>query len=538
MFFKRLLSAFSPRRTELDKLRAKWGKRGAKDGWLASRYFDLTRVDSTRKYVDDKTWADLEFPRIFSYLDSTETPLGSQSLFRTLREYVDDPSELTQRYDAYGVLRSNAPLREEIQLRLVSLQADSNAGIADAVFGQPPEKPKHHIVLPILSLLSAATLAAVFLLSLPLAFWLVLVALNTVVIFRVSPTLHRDAETLKDCYQLLRVADGLASLQPSSPSLAWFKRLAEEAPRRAAARKALRWFCISRGVLAQSLYLWLNLAFLLELIAYVRTIDRFVRIRADLASSFELVGSLDAAVALASHLEHCPDHCRPTVADGPLIEIEEGHHPLLAKPVKNSILLDGRSALITGSNMAGKTTFVKMVGINIIFARTVGFCFAAKAVVPRSSVMASIRGEHSVESGKSHYFAEIEAIHSFIENAEQGHCKVFVIDELFNGTNTIERLAAARAVLESLCRKAQVLVTTHDVELQPALATRYDLYHFQEGPDVEGFFDYRLRTGATTARNAIRLLERMGFPKDIVSDAMAFADERTPETETPPGTDL
>ncbi len=521
--FEHLWDTLSPRRRELARLRRKWGKPGTKDGWLASRYFELTRVESAAKCVDDKTWVDLELPKIFSHLDSTESPVGGQSLYRKLREYGDDPSELEKQYAAYAALRSNGPLREEIQLKLAYLRADSNAGIADFVFGPPPEKPKHHRLLPLGSLFAVAVLMAVLTLEVPWVVLLGVIAANAVIILRFSRHVNRDADMLRSCYALLRVADGLASLRATAPSLAQLDRLAEEAPRRAAARKALRFFCTARGEWAQSVFLWLNLAFLLELISYVRTLDRFVRIRADVAAAFESVGALDAAVALASHLERCPGHCPPTVADGSSIEIQDGYHPLIAAPVKASIRLDGRSALITGSNMAGKTTFIKMVALNILFGRTVGFCFAAKATIPSSSVMASIRGEHSVASGKSHYFGEIEAIHSFIENAKRGDCKVFVIDELFNGTNTVERLAAARAVLESISRNAQVLVTTHDVELQAVLEGRYDLYHFREDPDVEGFFDYRLRPGATTARNAIRLLERMGFPSEVVASAMTYA---------------
>jgi DNA mismatch repair ATPase MutS len=138
-------------------------------------------------------------------------------------------------------------------------------------------------------------------------------------------------------------------------------------------------------------------------------------------------------------------------------------------------------------------------------------------------VMASIRGEHSVESGKSHYFAEMEAVQGFIESARQGRCRLFLIDELFNGTNTVERLAAGRAVLEALGAHAQALVTTHDVELQDDVAHLYELYYFQEDPDVEGFFDYRLRPGRTTRRNAIRLLARNGFPGDIVDKALEYS---------------
>ena len=147
--------------------------------------------------------------------------------------------------------------------------------------------------------------------------------------------------------------------------------------------------------------------------------------------------------------------------------------------------------------------------------------------------MASIRGEHSVESGKSHYIAEMEAVQGFIESARQGHCRLFLIDELFNGTNTVERLAAARAVLESLGAHAQALVTTHDVELQDDVAHLYELYYFQEDPDVEGFFDYRLRPGRTTRRNAIRLLARNGFPAEVVDKALEYTQHYARLTGAP-----
>ena len=78
-------------------------------------------------------------------------------------------------------------------------------------------------------------------------------------------------------------------------------------------------------------------------------------------------------------------------------------------------------------------------------------------------------------------------------------------------------------MLDSLSSNAQVLVTTHDVELQALLGERFELFHFREDPNVEGFFDYRLRPGRATERNAIRLLARLGFPDDIVQSALNFA---------------
>ncbi|MGH8113574.1 MAG: MutS-related protein, partial [Rhodanobacteraceae bacterium] len=167
-----------------------------------------------------------------------------------------------------------------------------------------------------------------------------------------------------------------------------------------------------------------------------------------------------------------------------------------------------------------------MVAINQILGRTLGFCLASSATLPLTGVMTSIRGEQSVESGRSHYFAEVDAIRSFLEEAKRDRHPILVIDELFRGTNTRERVALARAVLEYLARRALVLVTTHDIELQPLLAGQYMPLHFRENPDIEGFFDYRLRPGVSRARNAIRILDRMGFPESIVTSAMDYASEK------------
>jgi DNA mismatch repair ATPase MutS len=138
--------------------------------------------------------------------------------------------------------------------------------------------------------------------------------------------------------------------------------------------------------------------------------------------------------------------------------------------------------------------------------------------------MAAIRAEHSIESGKSHFFAELERILYFLQGAELDGRGVFLIDELFRGTNTPERVAAGKAVLECLGANAQVLVTTHDVELQHLLEPSFLTFHFVEDADLPQVFDYRLHPGLSTTKNAIRLLEKVGFPPAIIREAQRLAD--------------
>jgi DNA mismatch repair ATPase MutS len=290
-------------------------------------------------------------------------------------------------------------------------------------------------------------------------------------------------------------------------------------------RRSFRWFLADRSDdLIASFFFWLNVLFLADNLAAVLVARNLRRHRDTLAQVFLLVGSLDADIAIASWLQRIPAHCSSAIVIEPTISLVDGFHPLLAAPVANSIDLHERSALVVGTNMAGKTTFIKMVGTNLILGRTLGVCFSTKAVIPQATVMALIRAEHSIESGKSHFFAELERILLFVQTAERDDRRVFLIDELFRGTNTAERVAAGKAVLEFLGARAQVLVTTHEIELQQLFEPLFRTFHFVEDPELPELFDYRLHPGISTSRNAIKLLEKVGFPATIVREARRLAD--------------
>lgn len=511
-----------PRLKNRAKLRATWGRVLDPDDWLASRSFDLLRTESRADWVDDRTWHDFEFPKIFSDLNTTITPIGRQYLYKQLRRYEYSSEILSQRTQAYEVLRADNLWRENLQLALKPLESDSAAYIADALLGPPPEKPRRHKLIYAWGLYSLIALVSTLVLSLPLWIVAIVLGINAVILFMSSPKLNRDAQTLITCGSMLSIADKLGTSKGDG-RITSLNRLATEAPKRAELRKDIRLLTSLAGNPALAgIALFLDLCCLAKLMTYIRTVDRFVRLRHEWVSTYELVGSLDAAIAVSSFLHRRPRYCRPSISLTPLISIENGYHPLISQPVAHSVTLKGRSALVTGSNMAGKTTFVKMIGTNIVLGHTLGICLADGAIIPKSSVMASIRGDHSVESGESRFFSEVKAVREFIDSASRGECRVFVIDEIFSATNTIERVAAAKAVLSAISRLAQVLATTHDVELQQLLAPDFDLFHFQENPAVEGYFDFELHVGISNQRNALRVLERMGIPEDIIGEALAL----------------
>jgi len=514
-----LARSLSPTARQRERFRRSWGRIGDADGWLATRLFDLQQAGNPGA-LDDKSWRDLELAPLFRQLDTTVSKPGSQYLYCQLRSFEFDSS--AGRYATYQLLARDARLREALQLALCRLDVDSAAFIVEVLFGPPPSGLRYPRLLYTWSLCCLGALALVV----PLGLWWllpVLLCVNGAVIYAIPSKLRRDTEALIQGPRLLAVADGLASINAHDGSIPQLASLQAGRRKRARLRKELRWLTL----LSESSAVWAGLSLaanwfcLAQLVVYGRTVTRFMDSRAEWRSTFELVASVDAAIAIASFLHRMPVHCPVTVTTDPTIAISEGYHPLIACPVPNSIVLAGRSALITGSNMTGKTTFMKMVGVNIVLGHTLGFCLARSATLPRSPVMVSVRSDQSVESGKSGYSAEVEAIAQFVRRAAAGECRIFILDEPFRGTNTLERIAVTKAVLDALSADAQVLATTHDVELQPLLADRFDFFYFREDPEVEGFFDFTVRLGTSRERNAIRVLERMGFPPRIVSAALS-----------------
>ena len=523
---KKAISLFadllSPARRRLQQARSKWGKQAVKEGGSESHLFDLTR-DSITSALDDKTWIDLELPQVFVALNSTETGIGSQYLYRQLRTVGQSSQEILQHQSLRKALRENVALRERVQRELSGLRDERIEHLVDAVFGSGLSVSGAIRFLPWWSLACAAMITSAIALNLSPWIIVAVATVNLLAIVKFALPLHRTLEVLRACYRMLCVAEALAGISSEQELPREISELRSHTPERRQALSKLRLVSSLQSGVNAYITVWLNLAVLAELAVCVRTVGAFNEFRKELAAAFGLLGKLDAAIAVASFLHGQRDCCEPAFTNAKKLAFTEVRHPLIANPVSNSISLDDQCALVTGSNMAGKTTFIKTVGINVVLARALGFCLAKNATIPTMNIMASIRTDHSVASGKSKFFVELEAIRSFVEAADSGQCGLFLLDEPFSGTNTVERLALGRAVLESLSAHAIVLATTHDVELQADLSAHYDLFHFQEDPDVDGYFDYRLRLGHSAKRNAIRLLEREGFPEKLILMALSYA---------------
>jgi hypothetical protein len=236
----------------------------------------------------------------------------------------------------------------------------------------------------------------------------------------------------------------------------------------------------------------------------------------------DAVGELEALCSLGAHRHGHPDHVVPAILDpgpgGPAVEGEDLRHPLLRGAVGNPVSLGGdgpRALLVSGSNMSGKSTYLRTVGVNVVMALAGAVVPAARLRLTPVRPGATLRIQDSLQAGRSRFYAEITRLKLLADLAGGPVPLLFLLDEILHGTNSHDRRAGAEALVrEFLGRGAIGLVTTHDLALTELAGSAAPLAngHFQDQV-VEGriAFDYRLRPGVVTHSNAIALMRAVGL---------------------------
>jgi DNA mismatch repair ATPase MutS len=295
-------------------------------------------------------------------------------------------------------------------------------------------------------------------------------------------------------------------------------------------RRQTKWLSYDFGdsnELASLFFIILELikgAFLLEPILFYSALTSIDRNKKSFRNFFETIGVIDAAISTASFRHSINSYSKPEFHnDSESITINGLYHPLIENCIENDISLSDKSVLITGSNMAGKSTFIRAVGINVIMAQALYTSLSTEYRAPFAKVVSSINMSDDILSGKSYYQKEIESIKRIITESEKEVKCIFIIDELFKGTNSFDRIALARSVLEFLSARNSVFVSTHDIELARLLYNQFDLYYFKDNiTDGQMTFDYKLNKGIPQKSNAIKLIELNEYPSIIINNAIKY----------------
>jgi hypothetical protein len=234
------------------------------------------------------------------------------------------------------------------------------------------------------------------------------------------------------------------------------------------------------------------------------------------------IADVEALASLATFTFEHPQFTFPQVVEQaqPWLLATALGHPLIpaSARVANDVRLDAgcRLLVVTGSNMSGKSTLLRTVGVAAALAQAGAPVCAASMTLTPLQIGASLRAQDSLEAGVSRFFAEIKRLHAILSMAMQRPPVLFLLDEILNGTNSQDRREGAEAIIRQLLERGAVgLVTTHDLalsELANTHATPGVNVHFQD--TLEGdrlLFDYTLRPGVVTRRNALDLMRLVGI---------------------------
>ncbi len=523
----------------------------------AERYFEraLARLDGTwagtgeagDRYLDTAhPYAqDLDLfgkGSLFELLCTARTHIGEDTLAQWLLAPAD-PANVSARHDAVNELRLRLDLREELAVVAEEARTGVNP-VSLAAWGEAPgliEGRGLRVAAGALSVVGAlgfcaflgygADLLGLFRMSestsVPLRdYFLVALLINAFFLNRVRERVQAVVAAVDEsAHQLKLLSEVLVRLEREkfrSPMLARLRASLDsegDPPSKRFARlnRLMEW--------VDSSHHWL-----------VRLLEPFVLWKTHMAFAVEhwrrhngaavrrwltAAGEIEALCSLASHaFEHPGDPFPEFTADAPWLEAEGVAHPFLPEErgVRNDVRIGGdlRLLVVSGSNMSGKSTLLRTLGINAVLAQAGAPVRARRLRMSPLAVGASIRISDSLQGGVSRFYAEILRLRQILDLAGGPLPVLFLIDEFLHGTNSHDRKMGAEALVRSLVGRGAIgLITTHDLALADianVLGARAANVHFEDQiADGQIRFDYELRPGVVRKSNAIELMRSVGL---------------------------
>jgi hypothetical protein len=504
-----------------------WGKQKEKEYfnfYVIKQYFE-NNIHKNKSYhlISERTSIDLDLDEIFKFIDRTSSKIGQQYLYFKIRTI--GTIEKLKKFDLLSKLfLNNEILRLKSQMILSKMNSVNAYDLEKLINDKPIEKPKYLKFIYASSLGSVVLVMLTFFNPIFSLFLLPVFFINTVFHYKNKENVTYYISAVNQLSKALKVGKELSQFEEIKrhfSDLSFIKKVSTVQTKTE--------FIGFENVLINeyALPFWflielIKIQFMIEYIVFYSFIDAITKEKDNIDKLFHFIGEIDSAIAVASlksdHLEICEPHF--TVEKQ--IFTKEITHPLIENCIANDLNLDGKSLLLTGSNMSGKTTFIRTIAINSILAQTLNICFAKEYTAPFLKVYSSVRITDDLLDDTSYYLKEVLTIKELIEASKDKKPCLFILDEIFKGTNTIERVSGGKAILSFLNKENHlVLVSTHDIELTELLEKEnYELHHFSENIENEElYFDHKLKSGKLKTRNAIKILELYKYPAEIITDA-------------------
>jgi DNA mismatch repair ATPase MutS len=500
--------------------------------------WDFDNFDPGRPYIDpDHPYSsDLDIfgeRSLFQYLNRTSIAKGRECLAGWL-SLPAEPSLIPERQEAVRELSIKLDWRQEFYAS-GRLSKETEQDYSDlinwlATRTMIMDNRAYKILLILLPLLSISSLALSFWLmpwNIPVTFILLQLGIVGWNLRRIN---HHHNQVSRKFDLLVKYAELIRLVEGEDFESAHLNALQEELRSDGkSARQKLR--SLARividfdrrlnmivGIVLNGLLMW-DLQCILRLERWKRSSAR------ELPGWFAVLGEFEALNSLAGYRFNVPGTVFPTpVPDGPIIQAASLGHPLIHpdENIPNDIRIDhfGQFMLITGSNMAGKSTFLRTVGVSLVLAAAGAPVMARKMLFRPVAIFTSMRIRDSLSSRESTFYAELKRLRRIIDIHNQGQHALVLLDEILKGTNSRDKHFGSEMFIRQLIElNSAGLIATHDLELSK-LETEFPdhlrNYCFEVQIDRQEFiYDYKLRSGVCQTMNATELMKKMGISIEI-----------------------
>lgn len=490
-----------------------------------SKYFERHPEETQ---LDDITWNDLSLDDVYKGMNETYSSAGEEVLYYTLRSPNLSNEKLKHMEEQIQYFTSNQTERVKLQILFHKLGFTGRFSLYEYldhldILGNR-SNIKHYVFnflyIPGIALCAVKPSIGVI--------WLIVIMLyNMFSYFKEKGEIDPYITSFAYVMKLIDAAEKVETVQSEGIRLE-AKNLHEHRKQLGRFKRGSYWL-MSSGRMSGSgnildIFLdYCRMILHLDLMKFNGMLEQVRKHIGDVDELFYTLGYLETVIAIGAYRKSLEGaFCIPILHNEEQVvySAENLYHPLIQNPVKNTIHAS-RGVLLTGSNASGKSTFLKTVALNTIFAQTIHTVLADSYEGSFFRICSSMTLRDNLSQGESYYMVEIRAIKRILDMVAKGNKILCFVDEVLRGTNTVERIAASTEILKSLSLKNVLcFAATHDVELTDLLSAQYDNYHFEEEiKDGDVNFNYCLMKGKATTRNAIKLLGIMGYHKTIIENA-------------------
>jgi hypothetical protein len=467
---------------------------------------------------------------LFELLATSRTSEGDRTLARWLLAPADRPT-IRERQDAIAELATRLDLREAVAVMGDVVETGEHVEVSRVrAWASTPVRLRGTTLRLALAVLATVTLAAIIWwgatggfaagLALLLVVQILIAQAFKARVHDVAETVEEAAHDLDVLVGLLRLVEAETFTSPLLQRLQGALADRRRPPSRDVARLSTYAALLASRenllfALPSSLVMWTT--------QWAFTVDAWrARVGPELVQWLAAIGELEALLALSTLAFEHPDYVWPDVVDGPpIVAAGDLAHPAMpAGAVANDLALgEGpvRLCIVSGSNMSGKSTWLRTIGANVVLALAGAPVRASRFRVSPVDVGAAISIQDSLADGRSKFFSEVRRLAQVSQLAADRDGRVlFLFDEILGGTNSHDRRIGAEAVLANLVRRGAIgLATTHDLalgEMADRLAPAAVNVHFEDQFGADGLtFDYRIRPGVVRTSNALALMRSVGL---------------------------